>query len=75
MRFFTEDINYELHFKKNVLVVVLLVNNPFISCCKFESPYLRKITAAARAALPIPISVSSIFVCPNNSMAASVWDF
>ena len=23
----------------------------------------------------IPISVCSIIVCPNNGMAASVWDF
>ena len=38
------------------------------------SPYLDKATAAARAALPIPISVWSIFVCPNNDMAASVRD-
>ena len=30
-------------------------------------------TAAARAALAIPISVYSIFVCPNNGMAARVW--
>ena len=32
-------------------------------------------TAAKRAALPIPVSVCSIFVCPNNAMAGSVWDF
>ena len=32
-------------------------------------------TAAARAALPIPISVDSIFVCSDNGMAPSVWDF
>ena len=32
-------------------------------------------TAAARAALPIPISACSIFLCPDNGMAASVWDF
>ena len=31
--------------------------------------------AAARAALPIPISVCNIFVCPNSGMGASVWDF
>ena len=31
--------------------------------------------AAARAALPIPISVCSISACPNNGKAASVWDF
>ena len=30
---------------------------------------------AARAALPISTSVCSIFLCPNNGMAASVWDF
>ena len=28
----------------------------------------------SRAALPIPVSVCSIFVCPNNGMAVSVWD-
>ena len=28
--------------------------------------------AAARAALPIPVSVCSIFVCPYNGMAVSV---
>ena len=32
-------------------------------------------TAAARAALPIPISVWSIFVCLNSGVADSVWDF
>ena len=32
-------------------------------------------TATAKAALTIPISVCSIFVCPNNGMAARVWDF
>ena len=31
--------------------------------------------AAARAALPIPASVCSISLCPNNGMAASVWSF
>ena len=34
-----------------------------------------KATAATRAALPILDSVRSIFVCLNNGMAASVWDF
>ena len=33
------------------------------------------VTAAARAELPIPISVCSIFLCPDNGMAARVWDF
>ena len=33
-------------------------------------------TAAARAALPIPASVCSIFVCPiSGIMAAGGWDF
>ena len=32
-------------------------------------------TAAARAALPIPISVCSVFLCPDIGMAVSVWDF
>ena len=50
------------------------INTAFIPCRKFGSPTLGKGTAAARAALPIPISVCSIFVCPNNGMAASVRD-
>ena len=29
---------------------------------------------ATRVALPIPISVCSIFVCPNTGMAASLWE-
>ena len=33
-----------------------------------------KVTAAARAALSFPASVCSIFVCPNNGMASSVWN-
>ena len=33
-----------------------------------------KTSAAARAALPVPTSVCSVFVCPNNGMAASVRD-
>ena len=32
-------------------------------------------TAATRAALPIPVSVCSIFMCPNNGMADSIGDF
>ena len=32
-------------------------------------------TAATRAALPIPIIACRIFMCPNNGVAASVWDF
>ena len=39
-----------------------------------ESPYLGKTTAAARAVLPILTSVYSIFVCPNNGIAANAWD-
>jgi len=41
---------------------------------KFGSLYMGKATAADRAALPIPTSVCSVFVCPNNGMAASVRD-
>ena len=41
-----------------------------------RSPYLDEGTAAAkRAALPIPINVCSSFVCPDNGVAANVWDF
>ena len=32
-------------------------------------------TAVAREALPARIGVCSIFLCPNNGMAASVWNF
>ena len=32
-------------------------------------------TAAARAALPIPVGVCSILAFPDNGMAASVGDF
>ena len=39
---------------------------PFISCGKFGSFYMGKATAAARAALPIPVSVYSVFVCPDS---------
>ena len=35
---------------------------------KLGSPYQRKATAAARAALAISASVCSIFECPNNGM-------
>ena len=35
----------------------------------------RESTTAARAALPIPINVCRIFVCPNNDGAASARDF
>ena len=40
----------------------------------FLSPYLGEAAAAARAALPVPTSVCSIFLCPNSGMTASVWD-
>ena len=39
-----------------------LENASFIPCGKFGSPYLGKVTAAARAALPIPYSACGIFV-------------
>ena len=42
---------------------------------KFGSSFLGKATAAARAALPVPVSVCSIFVCPNIFRMACVWDF
>ena len=35
----------------------------------------REGTAAARPAIPIPISVCCIFVSPNNATAVRVWDF
>ena len=50
-------------------------NTSLIPCSKFGSLYLGKATAAARVALPIPTSVCSISVCPDNGMAGRVWDF
>ena len=37
--------------------------------------YLGKATAAPRTMLPFLSSVCRIFVCPDNGMSASVWDF
>ena len=57
-------------------ILFLLV---FVLLCPLRDIW---VTAAARAALPIPLGVCSIFVCPNNiyytcmyHMVASVWDF
>ena len=46
-----------------------------IPCGKFGSPYLGKATAAARAVVPIPTGVCSIFECPNSGVTTSVWTF
>ena len=32
-------------------------------------------TVATRAVLPTPVSVCSIFMCPNNGTAGIAWDF
>ena len=42
-------------------------------CRKSWLPYLSKATVGTRAMLLILISVCSIFVCPNNGMAASAF--
>ena len=57
--------------------MLLKINASFILCGKFGSPYLSKATAAERLAAPLPfyVSVCSIFVRPDNGMAASVRDF
>ena len=43
-----------------------------LSLCLEGNPgrpkYLGKATAAARAALPIPVDVCSVIVCPNNGI-------
>ena len=46
---------------------------PFLSVCAVFScvPTMVSFLAATRAALPIPISVCSIFVCPNNGIIFS----
>ena len=53
-----------------VVVVCWLV---FVSR-RYVPAWVIKATAASRAALPIPTSVCSVFLCRNNGMAASVWD-
>ena len=62
-------------FKKRIICWDTILNTSFIPHGKFSLPHLSKATAATKAALPIPISVCSISACPNNGMAASVWDF
>ena len=47
----------------------------FVPLMEIRVALLWQGTAAARAALPIPISVCSIFVCVNNGMATSVLEF
>ena len=59
----------------SVCVSVCVFNTSLIPCGKFGSTYLGMATASARAALPTPISVCSIFVCSNTGMTASVRDF
>ena len=46
-----------------------------VPCEKFGSSYLGKAIAVARAVLPIRTCVCSVFLCPVNGMATSVWDF
>ena len=42
---------------------------------EFRSPYLGTALQPRRAVIPISASVYSIFMCPNNGVAVSVWDF
>ena len=44
---------------------------PLLSVCGVFSC----VQTMAWSGLPIAISVCSIFVCPNNGMTASAWDF
>ena len=53
----------------------IYINTPLIHSGKSGLSNLGKATAATIAVLPIPISVCSITMCPNNGLAASVWDF
>ena len=54
----------QILIKKKKGTSLSLVGN--LSCFTWEL-----FTAAARAVLPIPIGVCSIFMCPNNGMSAS----
>ena len=38
-------------------------------------PYLGKAQKAARTALPIPVSVCNIYMCPDNGVTSNVYDF
>ena len=53
----------------------IYINTPLIHSGKSGLSNLGKAIVATRAALPIPISVCSITMCPNNGMAGSVGDF
>ena len=44
-------------------------------CVSFLFLFFTGNLAAARASLPVPVSVCSIYECPNNGMVASVWGF
>ena len=72
--------DFSLSVKLSAQTLTVLVQSlrvvTCINFCNYFSPVgnlarlTRHGTAAARAALPTPISVCSIFMCPN-----SVWDF
>ena len=53
---------------------VFVFNTSFIPCSEFGSLYLGNLTVAARAVTHSHQCACSIFVCPNNGMASSVWD-
>ena len=62
------DNGIHVHF---IIIIIIII----IPRGKFGSAYLGKATTAERAALPIPSRVCGIFLCPDNGMAAGVWDF
>ena len=55
------------------LSLPLLLLIPFISWGKFGLHDLGEATSATRATLHVPASACSIFMCPDNGIAASVW--
>ena len=57
----------------NTDIIAVCFNPSLTLCTKFGSPYVGKVTAATRAALPIPASVSStvVCVCANNATAGT----
>ena len=61
-------------------VLTFRLTSTFLStCCPLRDIRValprRKGRAVARAALPVAISVCSVFGCLNTAMAASVWGF
>lgn len=52
-----------------------LLNTSCTPCGNFRSPYLGTATEATRIARYLFLAACAVFLCTNNSTAASAWDF